>query len=129
MSKEEGKNTMMNHRHFGPQFEQREWNGPRSFRGHGRPEFGHRGGSRRDFRRHFQQPSPEQQVLRSTALEVARLFAITARTSYGNTEKQAQLRHFLENARTELTTLITNTQENTEATPSENAPEVAQSSC
>jgi len=117
---------MMNHRHFGPRFEQREWNGPRSFRGYGRPEFGHRGGHHHGFGGHFQQPTPEQQVLRSTAFEVARLFAIAARSSYGNTEKQAQLRSFLENARTELTTLITNTPQNTEATPSENTPEVAQ---
>lgn len=121
----------MNHRHFGPRFEQREWNGPRSFRGfrgQGRPEFGQHGGHHQHGfgGRHFQQPTPEQQVLRSTAFEVARLFAIAARSSYGNTEKQAQLRSFLENARTELTTLITNTPQNAEAAPSENTPEVTQ---
>ena len=121
---------MMNHRHFGPRFEQREWNGPRSFRGfrgYGRPEFGPRGGHHQHgFGGHFQQPTPEQQVLRSTAFEVARLFAIAARSSYGNTEKQAQLRSFLENARTELTTLITSNSQNTKAAPSGNAPEVEQ---
>ena len=121
---------MMNSRHFGPQFEQREWHGPRSFRGfrgYGRPEFGPRGGHHQHgFGGHFQQPTPEQQVLRSTAFEVARLFAIAARSSYGNTEKQAQLRSFLENARTQLTQLITSNPQNTEATTSENTPEVEQ---
>ncbi len=124
---------MMNYRHFGPRFEQREWHGPRSFRGfrgfrgYGRPDFGQRGGHQHGFGgRHFQQPTPEQQVLRSTAFEVARLFAIAARSSYGNTEKQAQLRSFLENARTELTQLITSNSQNNEATTSENAPEVEQ---
>ncbi len=122
---------MMNHRHFGPRFERGEWNGPRFFQGHqghrqGRPEHGQRGGHHHGG--HWQQPTPEQQVLRSTAIEVARLFAITARTSYGNTEKQAQLREFLERSRKELLDLISaNTQQSNQAPSTENnAPEVAQ---
>ncbi len=59
------------------------------FGGYGRPEF-----------------TPEQQVLRSTAGEVMRLFAIAARSSMGNTERQGQLRSFLERARTELLGII-----------------------
>jgi hypothetical protein len=124
---------MRNYRDFGSRFEQREWHDPRSFRGfrgfrgYGRPDFGQRGEHHQHgFGGHFQQPTPEQQVLRSTAFEVARLFAIAARSSYGNTEKQAQLRNFLENARTQLTQLITSNSQNTEATTSENTPEVEQ---
>ncbi len=119
---------MMNYRHF----ERGEWNGPRFFRGyqqhgyqeHGRPEHEHRGGHHHGG--HWQ-PTPEQQVLRSTAIEVARLFAIAARTSFGNTEKQAQLRSFLERSRKELLDLISaNTQSNQTPSTEDNAPEVAQ---
>ena len=126
---------MMNYRHFGPRFERGEWNGPRFERGnqyqghehqgHGRPEHEHRGGHHHGG--HWQQPTPEQQVLRSTAIEVARLFAIAARTSFGNTEKQAQLRNFLERSRKELLDLISaNTQSNQAPSTEDNAPEVAQ---
>lgn len=126
---------MMNNRHFGPRSEHNEWNGPRFFRGyqhpehghqeHGRPEHEHRGGHHHGG--HWQQPTPEQQVLRSTAIEVARLFAIAARTSFGNTEKQAQLRGFLERSRKELLDLISaNAQSNQTPNTEDNAPEVAQ---
>jgi len=124
---------MMNHRHFRPQFNRGEWNGPRFFQGHERPEHGHghpehrHGEGRHHHGGHWQQPTPEQQVLRSTALEVARLFAIAARTGYGNTEKQAQLRGFLEHSRKELLDLISaNTQSNESTSTEENAPQVAQ---
>ena len=50
--------------------------------------------------------SPEQQALRSTGMEVARLFAIANRSSVGNPEKQAQLRAFLERSRKELSDII-----------------------
>ncbi len=126
---------MMNHRHFGPRFEQGEWNGPRFFRGyqhpghghqgHGRPEHEHRGEHHHGG--YWQQPTPEQQVLRSTAIEVARLFAIAARTSFGNSEKQAQLRGFLERSRKELLDLISaNSQSNSASSTEDNSPEVAQ---
>ena len=126
---------MMNYRHFGPRPERGEWNGPRFFRGyqhpgqehqgHGHPEHEQRGGHHHGG--HWQQPTPEQQVLRSTAIEVARLFAIAARTSFGNTEKQAQLRGFLEHSRKELLDLISaNTQSNQAPSTEDNAPEVAQ---
>ncbi len=74
------------HGHHGPHFE-----GPRGPWGHGygRPEF-----------------TPEQQVLRSMAAEVARLFMIAARSTMGNTERQGQLRSFLERSRTDLLALI-----------------------
>ena len=123
------------YRHFGPRFEQGEWNGPHFFQGyqhpghghhgHGRPEHEHHGEHRHGG--HWQQPTPEQQVLRSTASEVARLFAIAARTSHGNTEKQAQLRGFLERSRKELLDLISaNTQSNSASSTEDNSPEVAQ---
>ncbi|GAC1366523.1 MAG: hypothetical protein NVSMB44_30420 [Ktedonobacteraceae bacterium] len=50
--------------------------------------------------------SPEMQALRSTAIEVARLFGIAARNAFGNTEKQAQLRDFLESTRKQLLDII-----------------------
>ncbi len=121
---------MMNYRHFGPRPERGEWNGPRFERGyqhpgHGRFEHEQHGGHRRGG--HWHQPTPEQQVLRSTAIEVARLFAIAARTSFDNTEKQAQLRGFLERSRKELLDLISaDTQSNQTPSTEDSAPEVAQ---
>ncbi len=126
---------MMNNRHFGPRFDRGNWNGPRFFRGYQQPGYGqqghehpeheHRGGHRHGG--HWQQPTPEQQVLRSTAIEVARLFGIAARTSFGNTEKQAQLRGFLERSRKELLDLISaNTQSNQAPGTEDTTPEVAQ---
>lgn len=50
--------------------------------------------------------SPEQQALRSTAAEVARLFMIASRSAAENPERQARLRGFLERSRKELTDLI-----------------------
>ncbi len=50
--------------------------------------------------------SAEAQALRSTAGEVARLFAIAGRNAIGNPEKQAQLRAFLESSRKELLDII-----------------------
>ena len=120
---------MMNYRNFGPRFNRGEWNGPRFFQGHERPEQEHQGHGHPGHGHggRWQQPTPEQQVLRSTALEVARLFAIAARSGYGNAEKQAQLRGFLERSRKELLDLISaNTQSNQATSTEENAPEVAQ---
>ena len=121
---------MMNYRHFGPRFDRGEWNGPRFFRGYQQPGYGHPGHEHRGEHHHgghWQQPTPEQQVLRSTAIEVARLFGIAARASFGNTEKQAQLRGFLERSRKELLDLISaNTQSNPVSSTEDNAPEVTQ---
>ncbi|QBD77437.1 hypothetical protein EPA93_16130 [Ktedonosporobacter rubrisoli] len=50
--------------------------------------------------------APEQQALRSTAAEVARLFMIASRSAAGNPERQAQLRDFLERSRKDLTDMI-----------------------
>lgn len=120
---------MMNYKHFGPRFERGEWNGPRSFRGnhgYGRPGFEQHGGHHHHGQ--WQGPTAEQQVLRSTAIEVARLFAIAARSSHNDAEKQAQLRGFLERSRKELLDLISaNTQQSNQAPGTgDNAPEVAQ---
>jgi hypothetical protein len=53
--------------------------------------------------------SPEQLALRSTAREVAQLFAIASRSSIEDTEKQAQLRALLERSRKELSDIISGT--------------------
>ncbi len=113
----------------GPWGRGRGFEGPRGFgrgpwgRGFGGPRgrgFGGFGGPRGFGRPDF---TPEQQVLRSTAGEVMRLFAIAARSSFGNQERQGQLRSFLERARTELLGIIGNAQETPAAPKEEQQPE------
>src|SRR5450755_1664031 len=71
----------------------------------------------------WHQPSPEQQAMRSTAAEVARLFMIASRSAVDQPERQAQLRDFLERSRKELTDMIYSSS----STPkSENPPDVEQ---
>ena len=84
-------------RQFGPRFDRENWSDPRFYRGH---QGHHRSGS------HWQQPTPEQQALRSSAAEVARLFVIAARASHDDAEKQSQLRAFLDRSRQELSGFI-----------------------
>lgn len=82
-----------------PPWAREEWRGPRGprfFGPGGPPPWG-------PGREWF---SPEQQALRSTAAEVARLFAIASRSAFDNPEKQTRLRNFLESARKELTDII-----------------------
>jgi hypothetical protein len=87
-------------RFFGPR-------GPWGFRGPGGPwGFGGPGGGPWEQGRGWHGPSPEQQALRSTAGEVARLFMIASRSSVDNPARQAQLRDFLERSRKELSDLI-----------------------
>lgn len=113
-------------RHFGPRFDRGNWSGPRFFRGHRQPAFfygrpgHHRSGGQ------WQQPTPEQLALRSTAAEVARLFVIAARTSHGDAEKQSQLRAFLENSRKELSDFIYGASQQPQETKAEEKPEVEQ---
>ncbi|HLZ59035.1 MAG TPA: hypothetical protein VKR06_18995 [Ktedonosporobacter sp.] len=86
-------------RHFGPPWAQRNWEGGRLHqisRHHG-PHGHHHG---------WHNISPEQQALRSTAAEVARLFAKAFHSSIENTEKQAQFRALLERSRKELSDII-----------------------
>ncbi len=59
--------------------------------------FGGRGGFR---------GNPEAQALRTEAAEVARLFAIAARSSFSNPEQLARMRTILEHTRKELSDLI-----------------------
>lgn len=113
-------------RHFGPRFDKGNWSGPRFFRGHRRPAFFYGRPGHHRSAGHWQQPTPEQQALRSTATEVARLFVIAARTSRDNVEKQSQLRAFLERSRKELSDFIYRTSERPQNTNTENAPEVEQ---
>jgi len=93
-------------RQFGPRFERKNWYNPRFFRGHRRPTFFHGRYGQYRHGSHWQQPSPEQQALRSSAIEVARLFMIAARKSFGDAEKQSQLRAFLDRSRQELSDFI-----------------------
>ena len=101
----------------GPGFGPRGFGGP----GFGGPGFGPRGFGGPHHHHHHggwgYQPSPEQMALRSTAAEVARLFAIANRSSIDNPEKQAQLRAFLERSRTELSSIIFGDNTNTSSTP------------
>jgi len=101
-------------RQFGPRFERGNWSDPRFFRGHQRPVFfhGHLGHHRSGS--HWQQPTPEQQALRSSAAEIAQLFMIAARTSHGDVEKQSQLRAFLDRSRQELSDFIYGTSQHSQ---------------
>jgi hypothetical protein len=113
-------------RQFGRRFDRGNWSGPRFFRGHRQSAFFY---GRQDTHRsggHWQQPTPEQLALRSTAAEVARLFVIAARTSRGDAEKQSQLRAFLENSRKELSDFIYGTSQQPQETKAEDKPEVEQ---
>ena len=105
-------------RRFGPPWAQREWDGPRDPRsfGPGGPHTHHHHGG-------WQRPSPEQQALRSTAAEVARLFWIASQKS-DDPEQLARLRALLESARTDLSDIIygTSKEQTTTATP----PDVSQ---
>jgi hypothetical protein len=87
-------------RHVGPSWAHRDWErscDPRSHGHHGPHGHRHHGRLSR---------SPEQQALRGTAAEVARLFAIASRRSFDTVEKQARLRAFLERSRKELSDMI-----------------------
>lgn len=103
-------------RHFGPPWAQhhREDAHDAHFHGHHR-RYGHHHG--------WHHISPEQLALRSTAMEVARLFAIASRSSIENAEKQARLRAFLEQSRKELSDIIYGT---THSASTEAAPGVEQ---
>jgi hypothetical protein len=113
-------------RHVGPRLDRGNWSGPRFFRGYRRPAFFYARPGYHRFSGRWQQPTAEQQALRSTAAEVARLFVIAARTGQGNAERQAQLRAFLERSRKELSDLIYGTSQQTQSTNTENKPEVEQ---
>jgi len=72
------------------------------------------------------QPTAEQQALRSTAAEVARLFAMAAHSAHGDAEKQGQLRALLERSRTELSEFINGSSQHPQQANTGNAPEVEQ---
>src|SRR5262252_2180507 len=101
-------------RRFGPRFDREIWSRPRFFRGHQRPGFfyGHQSYQRPGS--HWQQRTPEQQALRSSAAEVAQLFMIAARKSHGDPEKQSQLRAFLDRSRQELSDFIHGTSQDSQ---------------
>ncbi len=113
-------------RHVGPRFDRGNWTGPRFFRGYRRPVFFYARPGEHRLSGRWQQPTAEQQALRSTAAEVARLFVIAARTARGNAEKQGRLRAFLERSRTELSEFINGSSQQPQQANTENAPEVEQ---
>lgn len=90
-------------RQFGRRF---DGQAPRFFRGYRRPGFYHAHRGHHSHGQYGQQPTSEQLALRSSAMEVARLFAIAAHKSQADTEKQSQLRTFLDRSRQELSDFI-----------------------
>ena len=93
-------------RQFGPRFDRENWSDPRFLRGYRQHAFFHAHKGLHRYAKQWQQPTSEQLALRSSAMEVARLFAIAARKSYGDAEKQSQLRAFLDRSRQELSDFI-----------------------
>ena len=104
-------------RHFGPPWAQRSWEGERT------PRISRHYGLHRHHHG-WQNISPEQQALRSTAAEVARLFAIAGHSSIENAEKQAQLRAWLERSRKELSDIIYGTKQSANEGSAANAENV-----
>lgn len=111
-------------RHVGPRFNRGTWSGPRFFRGYRRPAFFYARPGYHRFSGRRQQPTAEQQALRSTAAEVARLFAVAARSAHGDAEKQGQLRALLERSRTELSEFIHGSSQHPQQANTENAPKI-----
>jgi len=72
------------------------------------------------------QPTAEQRALGNSAAEVARLFAIAARSAHGDAEKQGQLRAYLKRSRNELSEFINGSSQHPQQANTENAPEVEQ---
>lgn len=112
-----------NNRRYGKRFDRGTWSGPRFFGGHRHHAFFNARPGYRRWSGHWQQPTPEQQALRSTAAEVARLFVMAARSAHGNAEKQSQLRAFLERSRTELSEFVQGNSQHPQQASTENAPQ------
>ena len=110
-------------RRFGKRFDRGTWSGPRFFGGHRHHGFFYARPGYRRWSGRWQQPTPEQQALRSTAAEVARLFVMMARSARGNTEKQQQLQAFLERTRTELSAMVKGSSEHPQQANTESAPQ------
>ncbi len=113
-------------RHVRPRFDRGNWSGPGFFRGYRRPAFFYVRPGYDRFSGRWQQPTAEQQALRRTAAEVARLFVMAARAAHGNPEKQGQLHAFLERSRKELSEFIYGSSQHPQQANTENAPEVEQ---
>lgn len=93
-------------RQFGPRFGRKDWSDARFQHGYRRHAFYHAHQGHHRHAKQWQQPTSEQLALRSSAIEVARLFAIAAQKSHGDAEKQSQLRAFLDRSRQELSDFI-----------------------
>ncbi len=93
-------------RQFGSRFDRKDWSDRRFLRGY-RLHASHHAHERSNrHARQWQQPTSEQLALRSSAVEVAQLFAIAAQKSRGDAGKQSQLRGFLDRSRQELSDFI-----------------------
>ena len=93
-------------RQFGPRFGRKDWSDARFQHGYRRHAFYHAHQGHHRHAKQWQQPTSEQLALRSSAIEVARLFAIAAQKSHQDAEKQSQLRAFLDRSRQELSDFI-----------------------
>ncbi len=93
-------------RQFEPRFSRKNWSDPRRKHGCRQHTFFHTHQGHHRYGHQWQRPTTEQLALRSSAMEVAQLFAIATRKSHGDGEKQSQLRAFLDRSRQELSDLI-----------------------
>ena len=93
-------------RQFEPRFNRESWSEPRRKRGYRQHAFFHAHQGHYRHGHQWQRPTTEQLALRSSAMEVAQLFAIATRKSHGDAGKQGQLKAFLDRSRKELSDLI-----------------------
>jgi hypothetical protein len=113
-------------RHIGPRFGRGNRFCAPTKRGYRRHTFFYaRPGSHR-VRSRRPQLTAEQQALRGTAREVARLFVIAARAALGSAEQQSQLRAILERSRSELSSFIDRSSQRPKPANTENVHEVEQ---
>ena len=113
-------------RRIGPRFDRGNWSGPRFFRGYRRHAFLYARPGYRRLGGQRSQPTAEQRALGNSAAEVARLFAIVARSAHGDAEKQGQLGAFLERSRDELSEFIHGSSQHPQQANPENASKVEQ---
>ena len=112
---------------IGSRFDRGTRSAPRFFlRGYRRPAFFYARPGYHRWSGRGPQPTTEQQALRSTAAEVARLFVLAARSAHGNAEKQRQLQAFLERSRTELSEFVQGSSQHPQQANTENTPQVEQ---
>ena len=80
-------------RYVGSQSDRGNGSRRRFFGGHRRPGFFYGRPGYYRFSGRLPQPTAEQQALRSTAAEVARLFVMAVRSTHGDAEKAPEVEH------------------------------------